>query len=848
MPSPIWANFYKTFTYAFSDDPISKKISTRDIVGAGIQNPDSVPSISPDGGFYGTQDQRLVRFRESNDFIDLSTISNRMSRYKEYERLRSMPEIESVLNVYADEACLSGNTKISTPFGEKTIKELHETKKDQKFLVYCYDFQKKDYTLGWAYDIRITKKAETIKVFFDNGEHIECTADHKILLRDGTWKQAGDLKYLDQVMPFYRLKANQDLTKSKINQFPRIYTHSKGWIHERQFIDEFKAEKDLQKYEKINETIKLISMGLKCKDVATLTKVDWRTTKYRMSKNGFSVKEMKFLKTYKDRRTVITVEKGSYQDVYDMTVEKHHNFAANSIIVHNCQRDNDGNIFQVNCENQDVKSELEFLLYHRSMLNMNRRIWGDFKNLLIFGDLFYEIIINEEDPTEGIYKVARLPADSMYRIETTKGKVVEFQQSKEGPDYNSLIGSPVVDSPDAQMIVSTAIRFAPEQIVHIRIGEDRKSFYPYGVSIIEAARGPAQQVRLCEDAMLVYRLSRAPERRVFYIDVGTLPPFKAESFIERMKDQFRKRKTTMRGLTAAGPSSVDEKWHAPAQDEDYWLPVRPNTNTRIETLPGAQNLGEVDDCLYFRNKLFVALNFPKNYFSVEDVNVTKISLSAQDVRFARLIERFQSCMEDGLWEIADRHLRLKGFPKESYSDLTIKMTAPSDWRELSRADVMAARINNATSLKSSAMLSDYDILNKWMKYSEEETQEIIARMKIQKLEDAKMQILTQNPQLLGVGIPADEEGKETTEIGATPEGPNTLLAPPQETPPTSATPEESGLGETGLESGETGNTAAKSSGMPLPEPSEKDLEKYDMNIEDYASEQDNQDIDYSEET
>ena len=90
MPSPIWANFYKTFTYAFSDDPISKKISTRDIVGAGIQNPDSVPSISPDGGFYGTQDQRLVRFRESNDFIDLSTISNRMSRYKEYERLSKM--------------------------------------------------------------------------------------------------------------------------------------------------------------------------------------------------------------------------------------------------------------------------------------------------------------------------------------------------------------------------------------------------------------------------------------------------------------------------------------------------------------------------------------------------------------------------------------------------------------------------------------------------------------------------------------------------------------------------------------------------------------------------------------
>ena len=91
-------------------------------------------------------------------------------------------------------------------------------------------------------------------------------------------------------------------------------------------------------------------------------------------------------------------------------------------------------------------------------------------------------------------------------------------------------------------MMATAIRFAPEQVVHIKIGDDRKTFYPYGVSMVEAARGPAYQLRLMEDAMLVYRLSRSPERRVFYIDVGQLPPFKAEAFVEKMKDQFRKKK------------------------------------------------------------------------------------------------------------------------------------------------------------------------------------------------------------------------------------------------------------------------------------------------------------------
>ena len=224
------------------------------------------------------------------------------------------------------------------------------------------------------------------------------------------------------------------------------------------------------------------------------------------------------------------------------------------------------------------------------------------------------------------------------------------------------------------------------------------------------------------------------------------------------------------------------------------------------------------------------------------LHVYLISLSAQDVRFARLIERFQSCFEDGLWEIADRHLRLKGYPKESYLDLTIKMTPPSDWRELSRADVMAARITNATSLKSSLMLSDYDILNKWMKYTPDETEEIVARMKLQKLEDAKMQIITQNPQLLGVGIPAEgTDSKENPEIGATPEGPNTLLQPP-ESGETSPSPDAGG--ELG---GTTPPTSSKQSGSLLAEPSKEDLEKYDMNIEDYASEQDHEGIDHSEE-
>jgi hypothetical protein len=338
--------------------------------------------------------------------------------------------------------------------------------------------------------------------------------------------------------------------------------------------------------------------------------------------------------------------------------------------------------------------------------------------------------------------------------------------------------------------------------------------------------------------MVVYRLTRAPERRVFYIDVGQLPPFKAEAFMDRMKDQFRKRKVA-NSSGGVGANAVDERWMPPAQDEDYWLPVRPNSGTRIDTLPGAENLGEIDDAVYFRNKLLTALNFPKNYFNNEDPGATRITLSSQDVKFARMIERLQSHFEDGLLELAERHLALRGFPQENYRDLRVKMTPPSDWRELSRAEVVNARYGNAGTLKSSQLMSDYDIMTKILKYHNDEADEMLARLKIQKLEDLKLQVLAQNPQLLGVGIPGQEEGQDQPELGSTPGGPSPMPGPEGEQPP---------MPPEGLPSPPEGGESPKQAGSEptiLPEPSSDDVKKFDLELQDYESESDIEDIDYS---
>lgn len=156
-----WWDFFKVWTYAFTDDPISRR-RIRDLTGAAISQIDAIPDMraGADGSFGGGGG--AIRLRDTNDFVDLSTVTNRIHRYKEYERLRNMAEIEMAMTVFADEACLAGTTKVATPNGFRTLKDLTENEKD-RFLVYCYDLVKQDYTLGWAYNPRKTKRAKTVR-------------------------------------------------------------------------------------------------------------------------------------------------------------------------------------------------------------------------------------------------------------------------------------------------------------------------------------------------------------------------------------------------------------------------------------------------------------------------------------------------------------------------------------------------------------------------------------------------------------------------------------------------------------------------------------------------------------
>lgn len=813
-----FANLFKIWSWALESDPYGRKQRLRNAEGVGISDTQSIPNLRGDGDYFGGS-RTTLSLHGGRDLIDLSSVSNRISRYKEYERLQSVPEIGTALTVFADESCVAGNTKIATPFGYFTIEDLANTKReDEEFLVYCYDFSKNDYTLGWAYHPRIVKRAKTIKFILDNGTTFSCTDDHRVLLRSGEWIQAGNIKEGFELMPFYRLKG----VGSKTEQFARIYTQKDGWKTERAFIDSWRRGE--QPNEKLSQFHRLIKENLTIKQISSIMKIDPHNLKYMVSKDC-KYSEIKTLyERYPDKRRVLHICDDKEQDVYDLSVKNHENFATDTTIFHNCQLGSNGHVFTIDVKNKDISKELNELFFRR--LKMDRNLWNIARTLYLKGDHFMELVIDPEDPKLGIIKFQNLPADSMYRIETIKTKLVEFQQSKEGPDYQSLMKYDVSTATEQELSQSTAIRFSPSQIIHLRVGEERTTFYPYGISLVEAARGPAHNLKLMEDAMLVNRLSRAPERRVYYIDVGGLPPFRQEQLMQKMQDMLRKKKVyNARG--GSGGSAVEERFNTASFDDDIWVPTKANSNTRIETLPGASNLGEIDDALYFRNKLFIALNFPKSYMAQEDVSLTKMSLSSVDFKFSRLVQRLQASIADGLMEIAVRHLELVGYPPELYEDLQIVLTPPSHGKEISDNEVMQIRYDRALALKGSGIFSDYDILVKILQVPADEAKELVARAMIQKVQDLKLQVMASNPVSMGLVTP----GPQGNEMGTTQGGPNPELTgeeqPPQEgeIPGTLEAPEK---GEEDIK--DSYGSPEQPQGKSLPDPEEKDIKRYDLEI------------------
>lgn len=313
------------------------------------------------------------------------------------------------------------------------------------------------------------------------------------------------------------------------------------------------------------------------------------------------------------------------------------------------------------------------------------------------------------------------------------------------------------------------------QIVHFRLHTSDPKYYPYGKSIAAFAIRVFRSLKLMEDAMLIYRLSRAPERRIFYINVGSLPTGKAEAFMEKLKQKFKKEK-----FFDATTGNINEKLNPMSLDEDYFVPHRGNNETKIDTLPGAQNLDKVDDVKYFRDKLLACLKIPKDFIVEQEKSPErKANLSQLDVKFARTIMRVQHEIEIGLETIAKRHLAILGYPQSEINSIRVKLPDPSDMFTKRRLDVDEQKTRVVQAVKGLSLFPDSYIYKEYFEMSDREIERIKNELATQMKDQMNQQAAMQPP---AMGAPAP--GGNMPPEGSVPpngiEGAENI--PPTETP------------------------------------------------------------------
>jgi hypothetical protein len=329
----------------------------------------------------------------------------------------------------------------------------------------------------------------------------------------------------------------------------------------------------------------------------------------------------------------------------------------------------EGYILQIYSESKRIKSILVDLFINSLDINTNLPMWT--RNTCKYGDNFVYLKL---DPEKGVIGCMQLPVMEIERIEAGMGvKSVDVQTE---PDKKNL----------KFKWKQKDLEFNTWEVAHFRLlGDDRR--LPYGTSMLEKARRIWKQLLLSEDAMLIYRTSRAPERRVFKVFVGNMDDADVEPYIQRFANKFKRSQ-----VVDNNTGNVDMRFNQMAVDQDYFVPVRdPAQASPIETLPGAQNLSEIADIEYIQKKLLTALRVPKGFLGFEEVVGDGKNLSLMDIRFARTINRIQKSMLQEMNKIAIIHLFLLGF-EEEVSNFTLSLTNPSKQADLLMVDVWKEKI------------------------------------------------------------------------------------------------------------------------------------------------------------
>jgi len=353
-----------------------------------------------------------------------------------------------------------------------------------------------------------------------------------------------------------------------------------------------------------------------------------------------------------------------------------------------------GKVLTIKSNNENIKKILENLFY--DILNVEFNMWSWTRNMCKYGDFFLRLEIS---PEYGVFLVHPISPYELTRIEGSDPKNLNYVKYQ----HDGMGGG---------------MEYENFEIAHFRLLSD-SNFLPYGKSMIEPARRVWKQLSLMEDAMLIHRIMRAPEKRIFSIDVGNIPPADIDATMQKIMGQVKKMP-----YIDERTGDYNLRFNLNNMVEDFYLPVRgSDSGTKIDTLPGMEFTG-IDDLEYVRNKMMAALKIPKAFLGYEEGLSGKATLAAEDVRFSRTIGRIQRILVSELTKIAIVHLYVQGYQDSSLVDFELELSNPSTIFEQEKLEIWKNKINLSTDMMESTMFSRNWIYENVFKLSEDEIEYI----------------------------------------------------------------------------------------------------------------------------
>jgi hypothetical protein len=346
-----------------------------------------------------------------------------------------------------------------------------------------------------------------------------------------------------------------------------------------------------------------------------------------------------------------------------------------------------GDVLTIKSSNENVKRVLHNLFYDVLNVEFNLPSWV--RQMCKYGDFYLHLQISEKF---GVYNALPL---SVYQVVREEGT------DPENPNYVQYILDPngLSQSNTYSARRSDQMKLENYEVAHFRLLSDA-AYLPYGRSYLEPARKVFKQLILMEDAMLIHRIMRAPEKRIFYMNVGGIPPNEIDSFME--KTVARMKKTPYIDQSSG---DYNLKFNIQNMTEDFYIPVRGNdASTKIETTKGLDYDGTTD-IEYLKNRMLAALKIPKAFLGYDENLEGKSTLAAMDIRFARTIERLQRTIVSELHKIALVHLYTQGFTDSDLVDFELELTGPSIVFEQEKTQLYTEKVALANSITDKKILS-----------------------------------------------------------------------------------------------------------------------------------------------